>query len=633
MVQSSMKWCVALLLGCTFVGVVHAQNAASKRFGFPGAVQRGVGIASGIRQAPLLFEIPASSSQDRSPQWGMRIAPRFSRSHGSPEISALKLAKEKVKEAAPRVDRENTTLADRLPVVGTNFEGNWSDFASPPDNALAVSRAGLVVSANNDAMMYFSSTGDFLFGKYWYDFIGNPNFGPQYFDPRVVYDPEADRFAFVILNGFTAEKSTIFLGFSKSNDPRQGWNVYMIPGNVLGSNCWFDFPNLALSRSDLFLTGNLFNTDGSGFQQGVILQVAKSTGYAGTILSYQTWSNLPKDTVRSQSMVPVPFGGDGSYGPGIYLVATEARGGNRIRVFDVTDDLGGSPRVDSYLVDVLPYSPAPNAYQKGSTDRLDIGDCRILSTFYRDDLIHLAFHSDLGQGWCGVQYIRIDTKDWSSRSSVYGMSGSHDYCYPTLVPVDGGPSRQEVLVGFLRSSKSIYPEFRVTLCDQDFIWSPSVLVKEGETFVNFKEDSTERWGDYITGVLVPGSSPPRAWIAGCYGANTKNRPNTYKAWIAEITVGGTTSVSSPPAPSRLDIFPNPARDVFTLSFFTPNTDPVTVEILDALGARHRLLYEGSIRRGDNVLTFHKNALPSGVYRVVIRSRTGLLSSQALVVVN
>jgi len=72
------------------------------------------------------------------------------------------------------------------------------------------------------------------------------------FDPKVIYDPQHNRFVLVCLVGFVDSTSKIIVGFSQSADPNGAWNLYVLPGNPLNNSLWTDYPMLSLSKKRTF---------------------------------------------------------------------------------------------------------------------------------------------------------------------------------------------------------------------------------------------------------------------------------------------------------------------------------------------------------------------------------------------
>ena len=401
-------------------------------------------------------------------------------------------------------------------------------------------------------------------GRIWFDFLNDNSLTSTIYDPRVIYDSGADRFVLVILHGSTPATSKVLVCFSKTNDPQNGWWVYTLTGNPLSNNCWFDYPALAVSNNEVYVTGNLFN--GNSFNQAVIYQIPKAAGYAGQSLEWQYWAGLSNTPFEAFSLVPASWGQQGNYGPGVYLVSSEYIGSDKLVLWDLTDDMSGSPELVNYTIQTDIYSPAADAFQSGSSDALDNGDCRMQSAFYFNGILHYVFHTDIGEGWNGIYYGRMDVEDGTNETTTFGLQGSYDYSYPSVASFSTSSSDPSVMVAFLRSSQDSYPEVRVVNCDRFYQWSPSTRVKAGETFVDFLSDDLERWGDYTGMSRRHNSADPRVWLSGAYGANIPSQAinNTYKTWVAEIQAGESVAVEDQNIIQEAHLFPNPAYDLFQM---------------------------------------------------------------------
>ncbi len=504
-------------------------------------VEKNAGTKSPIITTNLSYVVNKNNSGNK---WANSFRPTFYRKHCTPEIQAIKESKlhEQITSKKQVPEDEKAILAV-TPVMGTNFEGNWSVIGTPPDNTMAISNGGFIVTANNDGVEYYNSSGTYLYFDYWSDFFNDATLTSIIYDPKVIYDSGSDRFVMVVLHGITASTSKVIVCFSQSNNPQDGWWVYKLTGNPLNDNCWFDYPALGVSNNEIYVTGNLFYT-GSSFNQSVIYQIPKSPGYSGGNISWSYWNNLSSSPYGAFTLFPASNGFQGNYGPGIYFVSNNAGGANQIRLWDLTDDLTGSPQLNSYTINTTSYSPAGDASQLGSTDLLDNGDCRIQNAFYSNGIVHLVFHSDIGSGWNGIFYKRINVSDHTIQSASLGASGSYNLSYPAVIPFSTSVNDKSVMIAYLRSSSSIYPQVRVVSCDNTMTWSTSTLIKSGDTFVDILTGD-ERWGDYTGISRKHNSTSSRIWLAGCYGANITSQSinNTFKTWVAEIY---TTTLGSAP---------------------------------------------------------------------------------------
>ena len=103
------------------------------------------------------------------------------------------------------------------PVIGIDFEANWSTESTPPDNSMAISNGGFIITANNDGVEYYNSSGTFLYFDFWSDFFNDNSLTASIYDPKVIYDSGADRFVLVLLHG------------SNANTPRMGGGLTRSP--------------------------------------------------------------------------------------------------------------------------------------------------------------------------------------------------------------------------------------------------------------------------------------------------------------------------------------------------------------------------------------------------------------------
>lgn len=622
---------VGLIICLIIIGDVFGQEIKVKPFSENHAIEFNAGQKSSVLTTPLYKEITHSENIER---WAVTVKPSFSREHSTQKLKEIKESKIQVKKNSFSPSEEAYKSMVEDPEIGTNFEANWTIVGTPPDNTLAISNDGYIVTANNDGIEYYDESGSFLYFDYWSDFFNDDNLNATIYDPKLIYDSGVDRFVLVVLHGYTPSTSRVLVCFSKSNNPQDGWWVYQITGNPLNNDCWFDYPSLGVSNNEIYVTGNLFDADDE-FNQAVVYQIPKSAGYEGNNFNWQYWSNLSSSPFEAFTLVPASYGHEGNYGPGIYIISNESSGENKLRLWDLTDDMDGSPSLNSYTIDTDSYSPAANSLQLGNeNDALDNGDCRVQNAFYLDGIVHFVFHSDIGQGWNGINYNRLTVSNLTNQSSTLGLEGTYDYSYPAVVPFSNSISDKSVMIAFLRSYSTIYPEVRVINCDNDMQWSASTLVKEGETFVDFLEGD-ERWGDYTGISRRHNSEDPTIWLAGCYGANIESQEayNTYKTWIAEVFSESTVSLDEVSAAPSFELFPNPAYNLIHIRFTTEDFEKTTIRVLDAQGKIVRVLYDGYPKVGENKLSFNKNALTAGTYFVNISTSSKMIKNEKLVILD
>lgn len=590
---------------------------------------------TGDAQRSLVHSTASSGQVSNSTvttNWGNRVVRMSPRNPGLPEVNAIKDAKlaAKLASSMPGEPAPEGSMKSVVPVVGTNFEANWSTQQTPPDNSMAVSNGGWIVSTNNDGIVYAQTNGNIAFGAFWPDFFQGQGLPANIYDPKVLYDSQADRFFMVVLHGSDASNSILLWCFSQSNNPNDGWNIYQISGNALNNNCWFDYPSIGVSNNEVYVSGNLFTSGSNQFDQAIIFQIQKSEGYSGANLNWQYWYGLTSD-IGGFTVVPASWGQSGNYGPGILFVSSASAGDNRYVVWDLTNDLGANPSLNTYTVNVGAYSPAADAQMPNNGDLLDNGDCRILGAFYLNGLLHCIHHRDVGNGWNGLAYSRITVSNLQATQGTFGNPGVIDISFPQLTSYSTSTNDHSVMVAFLRSSTTVNPEARVVNCDGNMQWSNSTLVKAGETYVDFLQGE-DRWGDYTGMARKHNASDPEVWMAACYGANVSGvLNNTWKTWIAQIGDGPIGIAEAEVGSAGISVFPSPAVDMFNLVFEAGERTGHTIVLTDMKGALVKLLYQGIPAVGENMLTFNRGQLSSGQYLLTISTNNKTVAHEKLVI--
>lgn len=523
---------------------------------------------------------------------------------------------------------EESSVLSVTPVVGSNFLGNVNNGSSPMDNSIAISNGGWIVSVANTTIEYDNTAGT----NFYYNTITafyNDATITNVCDPVVIYDAGADRFVFFAQEcAGNSSNSYLLICFSKTNNPNDGWWKYKLTGNPLNNNTWFDYPKLAVSNNELYITGNLFtNNPGGTFNQAILYQIQKSNGYVGGSISWQYWSNISGTPF---TLLPVSYGQGGNYGPGCYLVATVAGGSSSIKFYDLTDDMTATnEQLNYYSVSTSAYSPAGDAVQLGTSCLLDNGDCRTLSGFYLNGIVHFVFHSDIGSGWNGINYNRLNVSSKTNQSATFGSVGNFDYSYPSVSSYANSPTDASVMIGFGRSSANIYPEVRVVNCDNGLNWSNSTLVKASSSYVTYSSSTKERWGDYTGTCRKHNNTNPTIWMNGMYGTSS----NLWNTWVAEIYDNQVGIKENTKADNQMKVFPNPVVETFNIEFTLEKTMDLTINVIDINGKIVKNLYNGKGLQGVNNFSFNKANLANGTYFLVITNNSTPIKNEKIIINN
>ena len=582
-------------------------------------------VKSSLHQTPLSLEIPAGGNLSHAHTTAVHEPMPYITT-----LEALAIKAEKLSHKRYNEDYHPTTSASRVtPVIDASFEANLSVDETPSSNTIAISDDGIIISANNDGVIYFTETGTRLYEAKWDNFFDDNQLTASFFNPRVLYDPVEERFILVTLHGKTTGNSRVIISFSKSKNPQDGWNVYKLPGNPLGDGSWFDFASIGISTNEVYVSGNLIQ--GTTFHKAIVYQINKTDGYVGAILDWQFWTDFFNGPV---SITPASYGQHGDYGPGIYLVSSAAAGDDAYWFWDLDNDIGGNPELTGYIVPCEAYSPPADAAQSGSPDLLETGDSRTTNAFYLDGLIHFVHNLDVGGGFSGIRYIRMGLQGLSLSTVTYGESGNSDIAHGGVASFATGASDRSVMISFLRSGAAIFPEFRVVNVDQGMSWSSLALVKGGETYVD-RLPGLEPWGTYTGIARRHNSTDPRTWTSGSVGANIAGQlDHTYKSWIGEVTNGQNVSTTFIDKSIAFSVSPNPMRDYTEINFTMSETLPFKIALYDTQGQLVRTLFDDYTPLvGEHKISFQRGDLPVGAYVISITSLGAVLGSEKIVVVN
>ena len=581
---------------------------------------------SGIRVAEGKLLLP----DDRSKRWNRSLI-SYEKRHTLPENVRIEI-EERTRQKVDNLKSyypDESNLKDILnsPTIGKNFQGNLFDGYTPPDNSMAISNGGKIISVTNSHIECYDIMGSILFTSGFDDFFNDPELTSIIYDPVVLYDSGSDLFFMVVLHGTTSTTSKILVCFSKTNNPVDGWWLYKLPGNPYSNGLWFDYPKIGVSNNEVYITGNLFNDSGN-FNQAILFQITKLKGYNGESISYQSWQNI---TQSPFTLVPASYGQTGNYGPGIYLVSTEQNeSSDKIYFYDLTDDMTGNPQIKGYSINAS-FALAGNALQKGTDVKLDAGGTRTLAAFYLANTVHFVFQSEYQNNYYGINYNRLNVNNLSNWSSIFGLDG-FDYCYPSLASFGATENDKSVMISFVRSGSAIYPEIRVVHCDQDGEWSGSKLVKAGEAYVDvLATQGVARWGDYCGAARKQNGSPPEMWLSGGYGIFRSDH-HAFDTWISQVdglTIGFDESPGQRSFPCK--IYPNPVYDMVHLEFILSESMPVDITLMDVYGKKLKVLFKDIAPSGKNIFSFNKGALEKGIYFVCLKSDAKILKNEKIIV--
>lgn len=521
---------------------------------------------------------------------------------------------------------KNRMPAPPAPFLGQNLQGNLYNSSVPNDNDIAISDGNKIISVQNSTVFKYdigtwTSLGYVSLSSFA-AVLANTNVK---YDPKVIYDPLQDKFILVFLNGFTDLTSSITVAFSTTNDPNGAWNMYELPGNPFNNGLWTDYPMLAMTDQEVFITGNLLYPDSSwqtGFNETVIWQVNKNSGYTGTTLNALVHNNITCVGKPVRNLCPVKGGLD-TYGPDMNFLSNRNLDPSNDTVFivNLNDTIGapGQTITVTPLISPISYYMAPPALQPGTAGALETNDSRILGAFIENDKIQYVHNClDTASGNCAVYHGIINDVSSSPFITANIISDSIlEIGYPNISYAGSGTTDHTAIINFDHTALTVFPGVSALTSDGLGNYSPMTTIKAGVSFFSVLSGN-ERWGDY-SGSQRKYNQSGRVWVNGMWATASKKN-NT---WIAELSLSSLAGVAeqSNNSMNELALYPNPTTELMNVSITIEKSDVLKFEVLDITGKLVKVLLQDKVKAGKNNFSFSTTPLANGIYFLKITSAT------------
>jgi hypothetical protein len=570
-------------------------------------------------KAPLAGKVVLGDVDDR---YNAQV---FSLEMPEPDAAAeqekLREVKEQIQRMYPRrasASARKTSSSVPSPTIAISFIAD-SLSGIPPDNYTAVSKGNKAITVMNSIIStHDGNTGAFLQRKSLGNFsaavglVGSNNYR---YDPKVVYDPNADRFICVMLNG-TNQYNYIVLAFSQTNDPMGAWNLYKFYGDYTHDTSWFDYPAISITQNEFFLTGNKIIYDSSwqaGFTETLIYQFKKQDGYnADTALTYQIWNNIQYNGKNLRCLYPLNPG-DTVLGPSQYFLSNRNFDVANDTVFlvKVPDTIGSSSNTLTVtpVVSSLSYGAPPDARQPDTSATLATNDGRVLGGFIRGNEIQFVSTSvNPANGASSVYHGVIS--NFNTSPSLAGRLFSIDtldFGYPNISFSGNIYGVNQSIISFDYSGPHAYPGFGAVLFDGSN-YSDMVTIRTGDSSIKLLSQKEQRWGDY-SGSQPDWNSVGSVWVEGIYG----RKNHSYGDYMAKLSSPYHEGVTSTPPAAPSVLFPNPAMEYVKFGFSVKQEQGFSFVICDIQGRIVDKVLDQFCHDGKNVIQFNIASLVPGTY--------------------
>jgi hypothetical protein len=524
------------------------------------------------------------------------------------------------------------------PVQLKGFKANITQ-GTPNDNDIAVSNAGIICSVVNTNMNILNDTGKVLSSRTLSSIAkGITNLNRTY-DPRVIYDPEADRFILVFMQGSTSKDTRIIVGFSQTNDPALNWNFYTIRGNLFGDSSWSDYPIISISNNELFLTVNRLKDNTywkNGFIESFIWQMDKDNGYKGDTLNQKVYYDIKYNNKPIWSICPAK-GGSKSYGPAMqfFSVRPDQLWNDTVFVHEITNTIKSGKaelklrvaKADNH------YGLQPNAFQPNGK-KLQTNDARILSAMYENGIFYMVGNSvDARYNAAGFYLITIDNY-WSNDSLNAKLqiisSDTMDYGYPSIAYCGEGLGDNSAMITCSHVSPRTFPGNSLVYVDRNLNPSTPAIMKLGESNILLIGDTLERWGDY-SGIQRKYNDRGKVFYNGSFGYNNDNRTWVGISKNTDAKLGNEDLILLRNQQlNDVSIYPVPAKEYVNIDFTNEEKKVLNFVLLDMQGKETLLLSERA-KAGLNRFVFNALNLNNGNYQLIIKDGETVVHSKKIMV--
>ena len=384
------------------------------------------------------------------------------------------------------------------PAPAASFEAlPNSPEVEPPDTNGAVGRNHLMVTLNSEVRIQDRS-GTPLSTVTIFDFWRRVG-GGEPFDPRILYDPNADRWITTAIGNFYR---SILVGVSRSGDPTGTWNLYRIDPDPSDR---VDFPVVGFNRNWIVVANSWLTVDQGiwtwrGSQYRVFDKADLYTGGTGSYSLIPAVGGGPEPAVTLDPEVSA-----------LYLLQAwngNADGSGVLRLYTITGSIG------SEVLTPVAFIATPDPWASEGPGCPQLGDPREISCFggfqpvFRNGTIwgaHIVYLPAVAPTRSAIQWWQLAPDgEVLQRGRLDDLSGVAFYGFPSLAVNRNG----DMLLGFTSFSEN---QFASASYGYRAAGDPPGTLREEHVF-KAGEDSyvrdevqhgANRWGDYSSSAVDP----------------------------------------------------------------------------------------------------------------------------------
>ena len=521
-------------------------------------------------------------------------------------------------------------LLAQSPAVSASFLALGDDNTTiPPDTQGTVGPKHLMTTLNSQVRIQ-NKDGTVASTVSMNTFWSSMSVG-EAFDPRVVYDPYANRWIFSAGADPQIASASILVGVSQTSDPTGKWNLYKIKADA-GGTLWADFPTLGFNGKWIVVQANMFSDASDAFSHSNIWALNKANLYAGGSGSY----TLLKSTAGFTQFPAVTYDNqitteyllelwNGSIGQ-LRLSTVTGAVGNEVLTVGVAFPSTGAIWQESG--GVTNFAP-----QLGSVLKIDLDDTRILNCVYRNGAVWAAQTVYLpGTGTptrSAAQWWQIDTSAGHigrvlQRGRIDDPTNNFDFAYPSIAVNKNG----DAMVGYSRFGASQYASANYAFHaagDAAGTNEGDILLKAGEgPYYKDFGSHDNRWGDYSNTAVDPANDSD-LWTIQEYASFSSN----WGTWWGQLALASSSPTPTITPSSTPSVTPSPIPTSTPTPTITPTPTatpmPLRIAVSTLPNGKTGMRYSASIQISGGQAPYSSalagGSMPPGLS---IGARTGVI---------
>lgn len=518
-------------------------------------------------------------------------------------------------------DRVSTRGLAEPPTVQRGFRSAVSG-STPTDNTLAVGNDGTNISGVNRSIMFTDDQGNQLRAFSLSGFSQGTPANTNQYDPRAIYDPEADRYCVAWLAGTSSNSTSILMAFSSSSDVMDEWTVYSIEGSPFGTPVWTDYPMLSLTDDAVILTVNLIKDNVSwelGFSETIIYQIDKQSAYDGAgDLDVNLYSGIQFEEKSIRNLHPVKSADEVLEADQYFLsnrnfdVVNDTFFILRLADIDPADPTAEPLEID-FRVANQPYGAPPNSPQPEFGVDLQTNDARVLDGFRLENQIQFVGNTmDMATGRSTIYHGYIDNLSTDMTLTTNLLTHpTRDLGYPGIAWTGQAEGETAAIVVTEHTSEQEFAGFSALYIDDDGDCSEWIDVQEGGSYVR-GSGSSVRWGDYV-GCQRQYNMPGVVWVS-CMHTNSVGIPTNYNALLTAPNTDFASTELPLQAQLGISVSPNPMTERVTVVMDIPEKESLRIALFDMEGREVvELFNDRAKKKGQLEYSFDLGPLAEGMY--------------------